>query len=181
MTVSMASFMAFRPMAMPTRCSITKTCLRIPTNRPAMRIGSGRRFRGRKPGRSWTVKWLFSIDQITGCGVVCSSEPPGYVAWEWWVRFHAKGLWPFSAQMEPQIASDAGVEALEEMIRATEHLCPETSQLGLFANWERYSRGDIYCNIGWGGSQKYLNGHPPSGKSSSACCRRFAHRSSLKQ
>lgn len=83
---------------------------------------------------------------------------PGYVAWEWWVRFHAKGLWPFSAQMEPQIASDAGVQALEEMIRATEHLSPEASRLGLFQNWERYGRGDVYCNIGWGGSQKYLNG-----------------------
>ncbi len=83
---------------------------------------------------------------------------PGYLAWEWWVRFHAKGVWPLSSEMEPQIASDAGVEALEEMILATDHLCPETSQLGLFENWERYSRGDIYCNIGWGGSQKYLNG-----------------------
>ncbi|WP_295535381.1 extracellular solute-binding protein [uncultured Thioclava sp.] len=83
---------------------------------------------------------------------------PSYLAWEWWVRFHAKGIWPFSFEMQPQIASDAGVEALEEMIRATDYLHPETSQLGLFGNWERYSRGDVFCNIGWGGSQKYLNG-----------------------
>ncbi len=83
---------------------------------------------------------------------------PGYVASEWWVRFHAKGIWPFSSEMEPQIASPAGVEALEEMIRASEHLCPETSNIGLFENWERFGRGDIYCNIGWGGTQKYLNG-----------------------
>lgn len=83
---------------------------------------------------------------------------PGYLAWEWWVRFHAKGVWPFTAEMEPQIASDEGVEALEEMIRATENLCPEAATLGLFENWERYSRGDVYCNIGWGGSQKYLMG-----------------------
>lgn len=83
---------------------------------------------------------------------------PGYLAWEWWVRFHAKGVWPFSVDMEPQIASQAGVEALEEMISATEHLNPEVSQLGLFENWERFSQGDIYCNIGWGGSQKFLNG-----------------------
>lgn len=82
---------------------------------------------------------------------------PGYVGWEWWSRFHAKGYWPFSPEMEPQIASDAGVEALEEMIRATRNLCPEATYLGLFDNWERYSRGDIYCNIGWGGTQKYLN------------------------
>lgn len=82
----------------------------------------------------------------------------GYLAWEWWVRFHAKGYWPLSESLEPQIHSDAGVEALEEMIRASQHLAPETKTLGLFANWERYSRGDVYCNIGWGGSQKYLNG-----------------------
>ena len=82
---------------------------------------------------------------------------PGYLAWEWWVRFHAKGYWPLSKNLKPQIASDAGVEALEEMIRTTENLSPEVRKLGLFENWERYSRGDIYCNIGWGGSQKYLN------------------------
>ncbi|MDA8747597.1 extracellular solute-binding protein [Litoreibacter sp.] len=82
---------------------------------------------------------------------------PGYLAWEWWVRFHAKGVWPFSPEMEPQIASDQGVEALEELIRATEALCPEALTLGLFDNWSRYSKGDVYCNIGWGGSQKYFN------------------------
>lgn len=83
---------------------------------------------------------------------------PNYLAWEWWVRFHAKGVWPFSADMIPQVASEAGVQALEEMIEATAHLAPEVSRLGLFENWERYSQGDVYCNIGWGGSQKYLNG-----------------------
>jgi len=82
----------------------------------------------------------------------------GYLAWEWWVRFHAKGVWPFTPDMQPQIASDEGVAALEEMIAATAHLCPETATLGLFENWERFSHGDIFCNIGWGGSQKYLMG-----------------------
>lgn len=74
------------------------------------------------------------------------------------MRFHAKGVWPFTPDMEPQIASDQGVAALEDMIRATESLCPEVNRLGLFENWERYSRGDVFCNIGWGGSQKFLNG-----------------------
>ena len=81
----------------------------------------------------------------------------GYLAWEWWVRFHAKGYWPFSPDMEPQILSDPGIEALEDLIAATQSQCPEVHSLGLFENWERYSKGDIYCNIGWGGSQKYLN------------------------
>ncbi len=83
---------------------------------------------------------------------------PGYLAWEWWVRFHANGVWPLSAELEPQIASDAGVSALEDMIRATECLYPHSRSAGLFDNWEHYSRGNIYCNIGWGGTQKYLNG-----------------------
>ncbi|MDA8747725.1 extracellular solute-binding protein [Litoreibacter sp.] len=82
----------------------------------------------------------------------------GYLAWEWWVRFHAKGIWPFSLEMEPQIASDQGVEALTEMIEATQYLVPEAHTQGLFQNWERFGRGDVYCNIGWGGTQKYLNG-----------------------
>lgn len=82
---------------------------------------------------------------------------PGYLAWEWWVRFHAKGYWPLSESLVPQIDSDAGVVALEEMIRASESLAPETRTLGLFDNWERFSQGNVYCNIGWGGTQKYLN------------------------
>jgi multiple sugar transport system substrate-binding protein len=83
---------------------------------------------------------------------------PGYVAWEWWVRFHAKGYWPLSETLVPQIGAEAGVTALEDLIRVTEHLCPEASTLGLFDNWERYAKGNVYCNIGWGGTQKYLNG-----------------------
>ena len=81
----------------------------------------------------------------------------GYLAWEWWVRFHAKGLWPLAPDLTPQVASDAGLEALEAMIRSQESLAPEATELGLFENWERFSKGDIYCNIGWGGSQKFFN------------------------
>lgn len=83
---------------------------------------------------------------------------PGYLAWEWWVRFHAKGLWPLDRQLNPQIDSPAGIQALEEMIEATRHLAPEVNRLGLFENWSRFSQGNVYCNIGWGGSQKYFNG-----------------------
>ena len=83
---------------------------------------------------------------------------PNYVAWEWWVRFHAKGIWPMSKDLVPQITGEAGVTALEDLIRVTENLPAETAQLGLFENWERYAKGDIYCNIGWGGTQKHLNG-----------------------
>jgi len=82
---------------------------------------------------------------------------PGYVAWEWWVRFHARGKWPLSPDMTPQIASDEGVAALEAMIRTSQFLAPEAATVGLFDNWDRYARGDIYANVGWGGSQKFFN------------------------
>ncbi len=83
---------------------------------------------------------------------------PTYLAWEWWVRLHAKGVWPLSSDLVPQIASDEGVSALEDMIRVTEFLYPKARTAGLFDNWVHYGEGRTYCNIGWGGTQKYLNG-----------------------
>ena len=85
----------------------------------------------------------------------------GYVAWEWWIRLHANGVWPLSTEMIPQIAGDAGIVALDAMIDSNAHTCPDIWHLGLFENWARYSRGDIYCCIGWGGTQKFL-GRPTS-------------------
>lgn len=82
---------------------------------------------------------------------------PGYLGWEWWVRFHAKGALPFSDDLEPLIAGAEGVAALEEMIAVTRYLIPDSRTVGLFTNWERFAEGNIYCNIGWGGTQKYLN------------------------
>lgn len=82
---------------------------------------------------------------------------PGYQTWEWWLRFHGKGLWPFAADMSAQIDSDAGIEALEDMIRASEWLHPRSYVEGVFDNADRFSQGNIYCTLGWGGSQKRLN------------------------
>jgi len=82
---------------------------------------------------------------------------PGYIAWEWWVRFHAKGVWPLSPDMTPQLATDSGFQALEEMVKASAYLTENATTAGLFENWERYAKGDVYANIGWGGSQKFFN------------------------
>lgn len=82
---------------------------------------------------------------------------PNYVAWEWWTRFHAKGYWPFAENMEPQINNQAGEDALCELISASRHLYPEAATNGLFDNWEAFAKGQIFCNIGWGGTQKFLN------------------------
>lgn len=81
----------------------------------------------------------------------------GYLGWEWWMRLHAKGVLPFSADMEPQIAGDAGQAALEEMLAVTPYLIPDVRSVGLFSNWQKFAAGNVYCNIGWGGTQKYLN------------------------
>lgn len=83
---------------------------------------------------------------------------PTYVAWEWWIRYHAKGAWPFDDEMTPMIDGEAGVLALEDLVLASEHLYPDAPRAGLFDNWRAYAQGNIYGNIGWGGTQKYLNG-----------------------
>ena len=80
-----------------------------------------------------------------------------FIAWEWWVRFHAKGLFPLDDDLKPQINSDAGVQALEELVAASKTLYPGARTNGLFENFEAFGAGDKFCNIGWGGTQKYLN------------------------
>ena len=80
-----------------------------------------------------------------------------YIAWEFWIRFHAKGFWPFDAELEPQIDNPAGVEALEEMLAASKSLAPSVRSDTFDQNFRTFERGNIFCNIGWGGTQKFLN------------------------
>lgn len=80
-----------------------------------------------------------------------------FIAWEWWVRFHAKGFFPLDDELNPQINNAAGVEALEELVAASQHLYAGARTNGLFENFEAFGEGDKFCNIGWGGTQKYLN------------------------
>lgn len=80
-----------------------------------------------------------------------------FIAWEWWVRFHAKGYYPLTDDLEPQINNEAGVAALAELVAASKFLYPGARTNGLFENFEAFGQGDKFCNIGWGGTQKYLN------------------------
>lgn len=82
---------------------------------------------------------------------------PAYMLWEWWIRFHAKGYLPLDNNLKPQINNEAGVKALEELIAASKYLSPNATTNGLFDNWKEFSNGNIFCDIGWGGTQKYLN------------------------
>lgn len=81
---------------------------------------------------------------------------PSYMAWEFWIRLHAKGVFPVDDEVRPLIEGPEGVAAAEEMVRASEWLCPNAETAGLFENWETFSKGQTFCNIGWGGSQKYF-------------------------
>ncbi len=81
---------------------------------------------------------------------------PGYIAWEWWIRLHAKGLLPFDDQMRPQIREPQAVMALEELVELTGYLHPSVRGAGLVDNWQLFAQGNVLCNIGWGGSQKYF-------------------------
>jgi multiple sugar transport system substrate-binding protein len=80
-----------------------------------------------------------------------------FIAWEWWGRFHAKGFFPLADDLTPQINNPAGVAALEELVAASQYLYPGARTNGLFENFEAYGEGDKFANIGWGGTQKFLN------------------------
>ena len=79
-----------------------------------------------------------------------------YVAWEFWARLHGKGLFPVSDDFVPQVNSDEAKEALSQLIATSKHLEPGAVDHGLFDNFESFAQGDKYCNVGWGGTQKYL-------------------------
>lgn len=81
-----------------------------------------------------------------------------YVVWEWWIRLHAKGLYPVGEDMSPRFEHPLAVQALEELVAASQSQYPGAKANGLTQNWEAYASGHSFCNIGWGGTQKYLNG-----------------------
>lgn len=87
----------------------------------------------------------------------CLFRTPRYMVWEWWIRFHESKQFPVDDNMHPNIASDAGVKALTNMIASAQHLHPKSEVNGLFENWQVFSDGSCFANIGWGGSQKFFN------------------------
>lgn len=92
-------------------------------------------------------------DQYGGC----LFRTPEYTTWEWWSRFYENNIRPFTKDMRPNILNDHGVGALEDLIKATEHQHTSSKINSLFQNWEHYAQGKTIVNIGWGGTQKYLN------------------------
>ncbi len=79
-----------------------------------------------------------------------------YLAWEFWARLHAKGVYPVDENMKPRFTQREAIEALTELIETSKSLSPHSAKDGLFDNFKHFSQGKSYCNIGWGGTQKYL-------------------------
>ena len=59
-----------------------------------------------------------------------------------------------SPDLEPLIASDEGIAAFEGIVKSMQHLARYNQQL--VGNWTYFEAGTTYCNISWGGMQKYL-------------------------
>lgn len=68
------------------------------------------------------MAWFHRPDQGKYGGALFRTQY--FIAWEWWGRFHAKGYFPLTDDLEPQINNEAGVAALEELIAASAHLYP---------------------------------------------------------
>lgn len=81
---------------------------------------------------------------------------PNYLVWEFWSRFHATGQLPLNHDLSPNLANDESVEVLEDIIRTMAFLHPNVRKDGLVDNWRTFAPGNIYANIGWGGTQKYF-------------------------
>ncbi|MEM6988590.1 MAG: extracellular solute-binding protein [Pseudomonadota bacterium] len=81
-----------------------------------------------------------------------------YTGWEFWSRLHGKGVLPVSDDFVPQFQSAAGVEALQELIAVSTSLEPAASTNGLFDNFKSFAEGNKFVDLGWGGTQKFLQG-----------------------
>ena len=101
------------------------------------------------------MAWFHRPDQGMYGGALYRTQ--FFLAWEWWGRFHAKGFYPLDDDLNPQINNEGGVAALEEMMAASNYLYPGARTNGLFENFEAFGAGDKFANIGWGGTQKFLN------------------------
>jgi multiple sugar transport system substrate-binding protein len=61
--------------------------------------------------------------------------------------------------MQANLNSPQAKTVLDEMLSLNDYLEPGVTKNGLFENFESFAKGNKYCNIGWGGTQKYLYEH----------------------
>ncbi len=79
----------------------------------------------------------------------------GQIEWEFWLRLHAKGVWPLSSEFDPQFDGDAGRDALSDMINVSPHIEQSRHNKSSFlAGWKAFTESGADATFGWGGTQK---------------------------
>lgn len=99
----------------------------------------------------------FFTDPDKGTYGGCMFRSEEYLHWEYWVRLHGQGSYPFDRAMEPLINSDAGIAALKQMKETTPFLHPSVKTSGPYENFSIFAEGNSYANLSWGGGQKFFN------------------------
>lgn len=113
------------------------------------------------PPTTWSeldrqIKFFHRPDENKYGGLLFRNK--SYIGWEFLVRLHAHGITPFDKNFKPQVATKTGVKVLEEMRSLNNSLYPGIHKIGLFKNFDLFKQGNVYANIGWGGTQKSLMG-----------------------
>ena len=72
-------------------------------------------------------------------------------------KFPRQGLLSLADDLTPQINNEAGVQALEELIAASKPTLSRCSNEWPVREFRSFGEGDKFANIGWGGTQKFLN------------------------
>lgn len=113
--------------------------------------------RSLKPPSTWTeldrqAIFLSDVDpENFGFGGV---RGLGFVETEFWLRLHAKGVWPMASNLEPLFQGDVGNEVLEEMRRVGPAMYASTDQ-----NRDvrlKFQEGRVMTILGYGGTQKSI-------------------------
>lgn len=109
--------------------------------------------------RSWEEldrQMSFFHDPDKGNYGGCMFRSKLYMHWEYWIRFHGQGSYPFSRDMEPLVTNEAAMLALQQMKEASTYLHPSSVKNGPYENFALFGEGNCYANLSWGGGQKYF-------------------------
>lgn len=81
-----------------------------------------------------------------------------FTIYEFWLRLHSFGFYPLNDDFSSRLTSEYSVEALKNIVELSKYLDPTTRTNDIFDNFEIFSQGNSFSNLGWGGTQKYLMG-----------------------
>lgn len=78
-----------------------------------------------------------------------------YVKWMFMQRLISKGTLYFDNEMNPTFNSEAGVQALEDMLAMNQYLHPDAFSFTWSSNYNAFGRGEGFMNIAWPSGFKY--------------------------